>query len=292
MSISDSAGTSGLYYTRRGAGEPLVLIHGLGASSRIWRPVLERLSSAREVIAVDLPGFGRSPPLARAVAPTPKALAESVSALCLELGIQRPHVAGNSLGGWVALELGRAEAASVAAISPAGLWRCPLGPRGLDARRLGRLAKPIVATLLRTDRGRDVLLRSTAAHPERIPTDEARGLALDWLGARGYDAADREMRAAVFEHPEEISVPVTIMPGDRDHLVAPPRTERMPPNAVFVALEDCGHTPTWDDPDLIADTLIEASSLGGIWAPLAAESEPGRANAAGDPARGGERSGD
>jgi pimeloyl-ACP methyl ester carboxylesterase len=269
MSIADSTGHAGIRYVRRGSGEPLVLIHGLGGSSRIWRPVLDRLSSARDVIAVDLPGFGGSPPL-HADRATPDALARSIRGLCDKLGIERPHVAGNSLGGWVALELGRNDAASVAAISPAGLWRQPLGPVRFDTRRVGRLVRPLIRGLLRTRRGHDILLRSTAAHPERIPMADARGLVLDWLGAPGYEAPNREMRAAVLRRPEEISVPVTILWGNRDHIVAPPRPERTPPNAVFVVLEDCGHTPTWDEPELVADMLLEASSGAGIWAPAKA----------------------
>ena len=247
-----------------------MLIHGLGGSTRIWRPVLDRLSSAREVIAVDLPGFGGSRSLPPTQSATARALARSVRRLLDELDVERPHIAGNSLGGWVALELGREDAASVTAISPAGLWRAPLGPPRFDARRLGRRLRPLVGTLLRTRRGRDILLRSTAAHPERIPADDARGLVLEWLQAPGYEAANLAMRAAVLEQPDEIHVPVTILRGDRDQLVAPPRAERTPPRAVFVPLEDCGHTPTWDNPDLIADLLLEASSPAGIWEPTAA----------------------
>lgn len=266
MSITDSTGHAGIRYLRRGSGAPLVLIHGLGGSSRIWRPVLERVSSARDVIAVDLPGFGGSPPLPKPRRATPEALASSVRQLYRELDIERPHVAGNSLGGWVALELAREGAASVTAISPAGLWRAPLGPARFDAHRVGCRLRSIVGLLLRTRRGRDILLRSSAAHPERIPADDARSLVLEWLQAPGYEAANHEMRAGVLEQPEQIDIPVTVLWGDRDQLVAPPRPERTPPNSVFVPLEDCGHTPTWDDPDLIADLLLEASSEAGIWA--------------------------
>ena len=62
--------------------------------------------------------------------PTAADLGAAVSEHCAALGIERPHLAGNSLGGWVALEIAAAGgAASVCAISPAGLWREPLGPR-------------------------------------------------------------------------------------------------------------------------------------------------------------------
>ncbi|MEJ7787901.1 MAG: alpha/beta fold hydrolase, partial [Solirubrobacteraceae bacterium] len=100
-------------------GEPLVLLHPLGGDRRVWRPVLERLAPHRDVIAVDLPGFGGSPALADEQHPI--ALAAAVSGLLRELGIDggRAHLAGNSLGGWVALEVALAgDAASVTAIAP------------------------------------------------------------------------------------------------------------------------------------------------------------------------------
>ena len=52
-----------MYCIRQGAGKPLLLVHGLGSSSRNWDPVMAGLAERREVIAVDLPGFGRTPPL-------------------------------------------------------------------------------------------------------------------------------------------------------------------------------------------------------------------------------------
>jgi pimeloyl-ACP methyl ester carboxylesterase len=93
---------------RKGGGEPLLLIHGLGASARIWEPVLDRLAAEREAVALDLPGFGDALDLPAGVEPTAANLAAAMRAGCERLGIERPHVAGNSLGGWVGLEMGRA----------------------------------------------------------------------------------------------------------------------------------------------------------------------------------------
>ncbi|MBA3326938.1 MAG: alpha/beta fold hydrolase, partial [Solirubrobacterales bacterium] len=95
-----------LNHTRCGRGEPLVLVHGLGSQWQVWRPVLERLAADREVVALDLPGFGGSAPLPNE--PTVAALARAVADLVAELGLDHPHVAGNSLGGAIALELARA----------------------------------------------------------------------------------------------------------------------------------------------------------------------------------------
>jgi pimeloyl-ACP methyl ester carboxylesterase len=67
------------------------------------------------------------------------------------------------------------------------------------------------------------------------------------------------MRAHVFEQPELVRVPATIAWGSLDHLVSPPRRERMPPQAVYLELVGVGHTPTWDDPELVSRLLLDAS---------------------------------
>jgi len=125
----------------------LVLLHTLGTDHHMWDPVLDRLARARDVLALDLPGFGGSPPVDGA---SPPALATTVAAWLAARGIERPHVAGNSLGGWVALEMAAAgHAASVTAIAPAGLWAQPLEPKRGTARALARLLLPVLAPLLR-----------------------------------------------------------------------------------------------------------------------------------------------
>ena len=122
-----------LAFTRSGTGAPLVLLHGIGLSRHSWDPVIPALAGHFDVIAVDLPGFGDSGPMPPQVEPLPAALAAAVAGLLDELGITAPHVAGNSLGGWVALELAAIHpVASLAFLSPAGLWRaahrCTTGP--------------------------------------------------------------------------------------------------------------------------------------------------------------------
>ncbi len=245
-----------------GGRESLLLIHGLGGSARIWDPVVGLLAGEREIVVLDMPGFGAAPPLPAGVAPTAANLAVALQRTCAERGIERPHVAGNSLGGWVGLEMGRAGwARSVTALSPAGLWRTPLGPRERDVRAWAQRARPLVAAALRVPALRRRMLATFAAHPERIPADAGRELVLGWVDANGYDGANREMRSHVFDpagYPQE--VPVTIAWGEHDRLVGPPKAERRPAGARFLVLPGVGHTPTWDDPELVARTLLEGSA--------------------------------
>lgn len=243
-------------------GEQLLLLHGLGGSTAVWSPVIERLAEGRDVLAVDLPGFGSAPPLPAGIEPNPANLAAAIRNACADLGFDRPHVAGNSLGGWVALEMGRAGwAASVTALSPAGLWRAPLGDRRVNPRLWAKRLRPLVSLALCTRRAREAMLATFAARPERIPAKEGRELVLGWIDSSGYDGANRAMRTHVFEPADYPDLPVTLAWGEADRLLAPPRPERRPAGARYLTLPGVGHTPMWDDPELIAATLLEGSSV-------------------------------
>ena len=245
---------------RRGSGEPLILIHPLGGELVVWEPVLDRLADSRDVIAVDLPGFGASAPLANGSVPTPQSLAAAVATFLSELEIERAHVAGNSLGGWVALELAKVgRALSVTGLSTAGLWKRPLGPRpGRDVRRIGRALLPVLPVLLRTRRGRRLLLQSSVGHPERVPPAAAARLVRSYVTSPGFEGANDAMRAAVFSGVEQIRVPVTLAWAEHDRLLRRPRETAH--GWRTLTLTGCGHIPTWDDPGQVAEVLLRASS--------------------------------
>jgi len=254
----------GLNFRRSGSGPPLVLVHGLGGTGGLWAPVVDRLEAWRDVVVPDLPRFAASDGLGPRKPAIARDLAAQVAGLCSELGIERPDVAGNSLGAWVCLEMAkRGQVRTVVGISPAGLWRNPLGPRRIESQRIGRRLRPLLNLGLRTERGKNALLRSTVAHPERVPTDAARDLVTGYLAAPGYAAANEAMRAQTFEHEGLIDVPVTLVWGEADRIVAPPSRTRTPPGARFMTMPGWGHTPTWDDPEGVARVLLEASETAG-----------------------------
>lgn len=250
-----------LHHVRAGSGPTLVLIHGLGGALVNWEPVMKLLAAERDVIAVDLPGFGGSDPLPAGAGHSAVAMGGGVTEHLASLGIRRPHLAGNSLGAWVALEMAAdGNAASVCAISPAGLWRRPLGPRSFDPRARGKRLRPLVLGALRTARGRRALLRSTVGRPDLFSAEEATSWVSAWLDAPSYDDANRIMREMTFDRASEIQVPVTVAWGTEDRLQRPPRRERMPTHARYLEMEGWGHTPTRDDPEGVARLLLEASA--------------------------------
>jgi pimeloyl-ACP methyl ester carboxylesterase len=246
-----------LAHDRRGSGPTLVLLHALGADRRMWDPVVDALAGQRDVIALDLPGFGESAPLT--ATPTPRALAQAVAGALGAMGVEHPHVAGNSLGGWVALELALAGVArSVTAIAPAGLWPRPLVARRRRGRGYAARALPLVDALTHTARARRALLSGSVAHPESVPPRAAAHLIRGYMTAPGYGAANDAMRAATFTGLTEITVPVTLVWPQHDRLVR--RPAQLPRNVVNVELADAGHIPTWDQPQAVVAALLAGSS--------------------------------
>jgi pimeloyl-ACP methyl ester carboxylesterase len=249
-----------LAHDRTGHGAPLVLLHPLGGDRHIWDALVPLLSAHRELIAIDLPGFGESPALEGQV-PTPRALAAAVAEHLEAIGVERPHVAGNSLGGWVALELGLSGVAgSVSGIAPAGLWPEPLVPKAAIAHRLARALLPAARWCVSTRPGRSILFSGTVAHPDRVPAEAARRLVRAYAHASDFVRVNDAMRAGRFEGLERIRCPVTLVWPDHDRLIR--RPVWVPDRIQNVVLSDAGHMPMWDAPEALAEVLIDASDAG------------------------------
>jgi pimeloyl-ACP methyl ester carboxylesterase len=258
-----------LNHHRGGTGEPLVLIHGIGSRWQIWDPVLPDLERERDVIALDLPGFGASEMSAHDQAPGLETLTGSVIALLDELSLERPHVAGNSLGGWLALELAkRGRVASATALSPAGFWRNSFEATYASASlRLTMLATrmlaPFVDSLLESPAARIATLGQVFGHPTRVPPADAAATVRAAAGAPAFAELIRPLVSQTFAGGEEITVPVTIAWGERDHLLLPrqaARAAQLIPHARSIWLYDCGHVPTYDDPERVVRVLLEGSA--------------------------------
>jgi pimeloyl-ACP methyl ester carboxylesterase len=258
-----------LNYHRGGSGEPLVLIHGIGSRWQVWNPVLPILEREREVIAIDLPGFGASPMPPPDIPAGLESLTDSVIGLLDELGLERPHVAGNSLGGWLSLELAKAgRVASATALSPAGFWT---GQEGLYSRallfvavRASRLSRPYTEWLTATPARRRLAYRQFMSRPELIPAEDAALQSRGLSDAPWFDATLKAMIHRHFQHGEQIEVPVTIAWAELDQIL-PPRqalwAARMIPSARSTTLYGCGHVPTYDDPEQVANTILEGSAV-------------------------------
>ena len=253
---------------RAGSGEPLLLIHGIGSRWQVWQPVLYCLEAQRMVIAIDLPGFGASPMPPPGTPAGVHSLTRLVCDFLDGLGLETVHAAGNSLGGWVALELAKlGRARTVTALSPAGFQNEREAVFQLTTMwvtvRAARAAAPVASALLGGSVGRRVAFVQLVAHPERIPPADAVGHLRALAGAPWFDETLPAINADRFGGGEQIEVPVTIAWGEHDHLLLPrqaPRAARAIPTARLVLLRGCGHVPTYDDPGQVASVLLEGSA--------------------------------
>ena len=255
-----------LAYERMGSGPTLVLLHGVGHRRQAWGTVLDRLTPHRDVIIADLPGHGESPPLAKGK-PALEAMLGAVTALLDDLGLERPHVAGNSLGGRLALEAAAAgRAGSATGLSPAGFWR---NEREVARARAtfkvmeaaGRRLQRYGPALSRHTAGRALLYGVTISRPSRVPAEQAAGDMAAFLAA--HDALEAILAQVMpFTGQIPADVPVTIAWGTKDRLLQPRQVlvvKARLPQARIQPLPGCGHAPMTDDPALVADVLLQGS---------------------------------
>jgi pimeloyl-ACP methyl ester carboxylesterase len=255
---------------RGGAGTPLVLLHGLNLSWRIWQPVIPLLEREHTVIAPTLAGHLGGPPLPagpHGIAP----VADAVEQLLDDAGLDRAHLVGNSLGGWLACELARrGRASSVVVFSPAGAWATQR-----DGRRVARLMRdgrarsawPGAPRLLASPGLRRRLMKTALERGDRIPTEVAVAMLDDvrscvlldgLLGWLGRDGLTRP-----FDIDPSCAVRVAWAANDRTiPYLAYGRAFRrlLPPWSELVALRGVGHVPTYDDPELVARTVLQVTT--------------------------------
>jgi pimeloyl-ACP methyl ester carboxylesterase len=254
-----------------GSGEPLLLLHGVMGSERMWQDVAPLLAADDDVIALTALGHAGGPPPAR----RPVRYSDVVDAAerqMDELALDRAHLAGNSLGGWMALDLARrGRALSVCAISPAGMWPPAGGASGPRAKRLreglrmGRCTRPALPVLYRSPRVRQFALRSVIANGAGVSSDRALQLTDDMLGC-----VIAEELLATDEHFAPLDLapcPITIAWCELDRIFPErefgARARERVPSARYVVLEGVGHVPMLDDPQLVATVIRESREAAG-----------------------------
>lgn len=268
-----------------GSGGPtLVAVHGLGGSSLNWLPLMQELAGEVDVVALDLPGFGESPP-PRDGDYSPSGHARAVAAVIADLG--RPvHVIGNSLGGAVSVQL--------AARWPSAVESLTLISPALPTRRVGRgsahlpvIAIPGVGESLvgrYAQMAAELRMQSTIdacfADQARLPT-YLRSALLAEVYQRdalpyAHDAFLSSLRGlmATFLDPgprrpwrlaAQVSSPVLALYGEDDVLVdarGAMKAARTFPRAEVVVVPDCGHVAQMEHPALVAD--LWRTSVGGL----------------------------
>jgi pimeloyl-ACP methyl ester carboxylesterase len=230
--------------------------------------VAQLLAPHRDLIMPDLPGHGESPPLELGGRPVGQVLTDAVTGLLDDLGLERPHLAGNSLGGLLALEAGAAgRAATVTGLSPAGFFRGPADRMYARAvfktmQTAGKWLQPVAPVLVDSAIGRALVYGAIVSRPALLSPEQAMGDMEAFLAA-GQALGDVLTGLRQFTGQVPADVPVTIAWGSKDRLLSPKQAlvaRKQLPAAKFVLLPGCGHVPMTDDPELVARVLLRGSA--------------------------------
>jgi pimeloyl-ACP methyl ester carboxylesterase len=256
---------------RAGDGEQLVLLHGFTGTWRHWRPLLGDLVTRFEVIAPTLAGHAGGPPFPNDRPLTLAAAADSLESHLDELGVERAHLVGNSMGGTLAIELAsRGRARSVVALSPGAGWWPHSGEAQRVARFFARQTRRLRALqsqlerIMRTPRSRCLALRDVMRHGELVSAGEAVAMARSAIGCQIIEQVLGALRRGSDVLPQElerIEVPVLLAWAERDRILpfstCSPRFRAEIPAAELRVLRGVGHLPMWDDTALVTDTIVE-----------------------------------
>lgn len=256
-----------MHFVQTGSGKPLLLVHGI-SNLHNWDLIVPALSLTRTVFAVDLPGFGESPPLAGDVSIA--TLTDAVERFVVEQDLGQVDVIGSSMGARMVLEMARrGHGGNAVALNPGGFWTdrqvrvfgATVGPSIALVKRI----QPLLPALAGNAVGRTALLLQFSAHPWKLPKDLVLQELRNFAGSPGLDPAVH----ALVHGPKQQGAPAGSLAGrvaigwGRNDRVTPPseagRAIKLFPDAALHWFSDCGHFPHWDQPEqtvrLILDTI-------------------------------------
>ena len=246
---------------------PLLLLHGVMMSANVWSAVVPLLSDRYDVLAPTAAGHRGGPALTGRASVA--VLTDHTERYLDELGLDTVHVAGNSLGGWMAVELARrGRARSACGLSPAGFWT-PGSPdqtrsrsRLRFVRNLTRASAPVMPVAMRSATVRRLSMRDIAAHGDRLTPQAATTAATDLL----HCTAGLELLATTESVAplDPLPCPVTFAWPELDRIfpqqVNGTTAQQLVPGAKHVVLPGTGHVPMIDDPALCARVIAESAA--------------------------------
>jgi len=253
-----------MHHTRTGSGKPLLLIHGLGGSSRSWNTILPAIAQAREVIAVDLPGHGRS--IAEPDSGTFVGLVRSLDEWLTQERLEHVDMVGSSMGARIVLEMARrGRSGDVVGLDPGGFWR------GWERRffqttiaasiRLLRGLGSALPGVARNVASRTALMAQLSAKPWKLDPEMVADELKSFVDTATFDALVRDLATGPMqEGARDTRGRVVIGWGRKDRLCLPrqaPRALGAFPSARLHWFENSGHFPMWDEPDATVRLILQ-----------------------------------
>lgn len=259
-----------MHHVRRGAGTPLLLLHGLGGSWQSWSPVMDALAAEREVIAVDLPGHGATPALPGEASIA--TFADAVAAFLSVRGLTGVDAAGSSMGARLVLELARRrEVGAVVSLDPGGFWqgweRWFFASTVAASGRLVRALDPVMPALTGNAASRTALLAQFSARPWALPAE----LALTEMRTFSRSPSFYPLLRSLVHGPRQQGIPagrapgsITVGWGRQDRVCLPRQATRVLrafPDARLHWFDGCGHFPQWDVPRETERLILRCTGL-------------------------------
>ncbi|MBO0937735.1 alpha/beta fold hydrolase [Fibrella sp. HMF5335] len=264
-----------MHYVRRGTGKPLLLLHGIGSSLRTWDLVMDGLAAERDVIAVDLPGFGQSPALVGEV--SIRTLADAVTDFLAEQNLLGIDVVGNSMGARLVLELARrgGVVGTVVSLDPGGFWQGWEVPYFFHSVRLSaqlsQRIQPLLPVLVGNPISRTLLFAQFSAHPWTIPASVALNEFREFLPTPSFT----KLLDSLAHGPKQAGAPVGSLQyplvigwGRQDRVCLPSQSElamSLFPDAHLHWFSNCGHVPQLDVPTETVRLILDVT--GGVYEP-------------------------
>jgi pimeloyl-ACP methyl ester carboxylesterase len=246
---------------------PVLLVHGLSGQWQNWLENIPRIAEERRVIAPDLPGHGRSEMPREEI--STQGYARTLKGLLDALEIDRVHVVGNSLGGFVAAELAveyperveRLVLVSAAGISNSNVYRAPALTIGRIAGTLASVTAARHHTMAARPITRHAALALVARHPSLLKPDLAWEGFMKGANPPGfYDAFRASIEYDFCERLPEIEAPTLVVWGAKDSVISvrdADQFERLIDDARKVVMDDTGHVPMAERPQAFNDLLME-----------------------------------
>ncbi|MDO9355139.1 MAG: alpha/beta fold hydrolase [Solirubrobacteraceae bacterium] len=255
-----------MQFDRRGSGPPLLLVHGLGGNRHSFDPITDDLALEREIIAPDLPGFGRTPPLDGPVTIT--TLADALEAFLVEHDLDGVDCVGTSMGARLVLELARRKrVGATVALDPGGFWNDRevkvFGASIGTSIKLIRALRPLLPVLVRNPVSRTALFAQFSARPWALPSEVVLNEMRAYVDAPSFDDA----LEGLVKGPRQGGIPagesrgpILIGWGRRDLVTLTRQAKRAAeafPDATIHWFEHSGHLPQWDEPEAATRLILE-----------------------------------
>lgn len=261
--------TAEMNYIRRGAGKPLLLIHGLGGNWRSWQTIIDELAAEREVIAVDLPGFGETPPLKSKT--TIGTLSDAVTEFLSASNLTGIDAVGSSMGARLVIELARRGGVlgAVVSLDPGGFWqgwqRHAFYASIFASIRLVRRLQPVMPKITKSAIGRTLLLAQFSARPWKLSPKATLDEMQSYAASLRFDELLRNLAYGEEQQgapKDSIKNSLVIGWGRRDRVCFPSQSKRalkLFPDARLHWFEQCGHFPHWDKPQETVRLILDST---------------------------------